>query len=140
MGEMLEQQPLFKKRPKHPLAVIAIARPKDMVLRPHHIAHRVDLQEPQIADDLHDAGGIQRAGGLLHQPVRRQPQPPQVAVVDAAAISGAAGGCLCRPLPPMAQTATSPQCRPGGFAPHQEFSGPPSPLVAKDARSNAAVV
>ena len=139
MGEMLEQLALFQKRPEHAFAVIAVARPQDMVLRPHHIAHRVDLQEPQIADDLHDAGGIQRAGGRVHQPVRRQPQPPQVAIGDADAVGGDAGGYLCGHLPPMAQTATSPQCRQGAL-PHQEFSGPPSPLVAKDARSDAAVV
>ena len=86
MGEVLEQQALFQKRPRHPLALIAVARPQDMILRPKHIAHSVDLQETQIADDLHYAGSIQRAGGGLHQPARRQLQPPQATVVDGNAV------------------------------------------------------
>ena len=66
MREMLEKQALPQQRPEYPLAVTAVTRPQCIVLHPHHIVHRVDLQETQIADNLHDISGIQRAGERLH--------------------------------------------------------------------------
>lgn len=113
MGEMLEQKPLLQKRPEHPLTIVAVARPQDMVLRAHHIAHRVDLKEPQITDDLHDAGRIQGARRWLHQPVGRQPKSPQIAVANCDAVGRDASGCLCGHSSPMAQSANSPQYRQG---------------------------
>ena len=116
MGEMFKQGPLAKKWPKHVLAVIAVARPQDMVLRSDHIADRIDLQESQITDDPE---GVDRPRRRVHQTVCRQPEPPQIAVADGNAVCGDAdqttgraagwfaGGFRSGHHPPMAHSKVS---------------------------------
>ena len=59
MRKMLEQLAFTQQRPQHALAIFTVARPQDVILRTHHIAHRIDLQETEPLNDVDD---IQRAG------------------------------------------------------------------------------
>ena len=53
MGKMLEQLAPTQGVPHHPFAIAGISAPQDMIMGPHNIAHRVNLQEPQPPDDRH---------------------------------------------------------------------------------------
>ncbi len=89
MGEMLEQFALAQQWPDHALAIVLHAAPQDMVMRPHDVAHRVDLQEPQPADQPRQVGRASRwAGRRSGKMVRRQPEPPRLPVGNGKAVPG----------------------------------------------------
>ena len=77
MGEMFKQRALAQQRLEHLFAIIAVTRPQDMILRPHDIAYRVDLQKAQPPDDRHH---IHRTGRHTGKIMGRQPQTPQMKV------------------------------------------------------------